>query len=781
MGYKIKKVILFIIAISFVLYQIAAFRKINYAIDISKSINSLAISIFIFFNLKNGKEKNNLIYFLIGVFVFLAFVTDMGYVMLRFKFLPYVFVKSLIDMIYLIIPFVIATVCFFIIKSEWSCVDKKQSFMNFILLFICSYYMLRGIINIMFPRILLSLGDLNIIFTSITLSMLLLTLIILLSSNSQKIIFSNFMTGVTVSLIIFSVVGSVFVYQASTISYSSTVLLDVLYVIPINNIAIAVYLYHRKENSSIVSNDKDENIKYTLNRSSGYIVTLILFVIMVTDVVLYRLKALSNSQILVAFFAMIVYLLIALYYTSLKENKILLESQLQINYELEKRVYERTKELEEKNKEFLKIINTDSLTMLGSRKYLMDILDSYDEYPIENVIIFIIDILNFKIINNTSGHKTGDMVLKEVSRRLKNIFKGEKVFRTDSNEFAVLIQDNKNMSQLEDIAQNITLELTNLIYIDTDFINIDVAIGCCKYERNMANYSELLKNAEYASKEAKIDYKSFNNYRFYDQEMADKINRKITIEGLLRTINYDDEFAMFFQPQFSIDGSELIGMESLLRWNSPVLGNVSPGEFIAIAEESNAILKIVQWTIKKSSEQIKEWNLKYNKNYRISINISPKYLKNYDFLSEVKYFVDVKHINPVWLDFEMTEMSVMQAGESICNLFDKLHNMGINISIDDFGTGYSSLSYIKNFNIDKIKISKELVDNIVTDKNEYMIVNAIIMMSKGLKLETIAEGVEEKEQKDILLELGCDQIQGYYYGRPVNAQDFEKTYLINRI
>ena len=129
----------------------------------------------------------------------------------------------------------------------------------------------------------------------------------------------------------------------------------------------------------------------------------------------------------------------------------------------------------------------------------------------------------------------------------------------------------------------------------------------------------------------------------------------------------------------------------------------------------------------------------------------------------------------------MTEMSVMQAGESICDLFDKLHHMGINISIDDFGTGYSSLSYIKNFNIDKIKISKELVDNIVTDKNEYMIVNAIIMMSKGLKLETIAEGVEEKEQKDILLELGCNQIQGYYYGRPVNAQEFEKTYLINRI
>ena len=478
---------------------------------------------------------------------------------------------------------------------------------------------------------------------------------------------------------------------------------------------------------------------------------------------------------------MILYLLITLYYTSLKENKVLLESQLQINYELEKRVYERTKELEEKNREFLKIINTDSLTMLGSRKYLMDILDSYDEYKTENVIIFIIDILHFKVINNTSGHKTGDMVLKEVSRRLKNIFKGEKVFRTDSNEFAVLIQDNKSMAQLVDIAQNITLELTDVIYIDTDFINIDIAIGCCKYDSNMEEYSELLKNAEYASKEAKADYKTFNNYRFYDQEMADKINRKITIEGLLRTINYDDEFAMFFQPQFSIDGSELIGMESLLRWNSPVLGNVSPGEFIPIAEESNAILKVVQWTIKKSSEQIKEWNLKYNKNYRIAINISPKYLKNYDFLSEVKYFVDEKQVNPVWLDFEMTEMSVMQAGESICDLFDKLHHMGINISIDDFGTGYSSLSYIKNFNVDKIKISKELVDNIVTDKNEYMIVNAIIMMSKGLKLETIAEGVEKKEQRDILLELGCNQIQGYYYGRPVNAQEFEKTYLINRI
>ncbi|MGP1568984.1 MAG: putative bifunctional diguanylate cyclase/phosphodiesterase [Peptoanaerobacter stomatis] len=781
MGYKIKKIILFIIAISFVLYQTASFHRFNYAIDIAKSVNSLAVSIFIFFNLKNGKERNNLIYFLIGAFVFLVFVTDIGYVTLRFKCFPYVFVKSAVDTIYLIIPFVIVTVCFLIIKSEWSYVDKKQSFMNFIVLFICSYCMLRGMISIMFPRILLSLGDLNIIFTSVTLSILLLALIMLLSSNSQKIAFSNFMTAVVVSFIIFSIVDSVYAYQVSTISYSSTVLLDSLYAIPVNIIVIAICMYKRDINRNISSDYKDEIEKYTPNKSSGYIVTLILFVIMIADVILYNLKAISSSQILIAFLAMILYLLITLYYTSLKENKVLLESQLQINYELEKRVYERTKELEEKNREFLKIINTDSLTMLGSRKYLMDILDSYDEYKTENVIIFIIDILHFKVINNTSGHKTGDMVLKEVSRRLKNIFKGEKVFRTDSNEFAVLIQDNKSTAQLVDIAQNITLELTDVIYIDTDFINIDIAIGCCKYDSNMEEYSELLKNAEYASKEAKADYKTFNNYRFYDQEMADKINRRITIESLLRTINYDDEFTMFFQPQFSIDGSELIGMESLLRWNSPVLGNVSPGEFIPIAEESNSILKVVQWTIKRSSEQIKEWNLKYNKNYRIAINISPKYLKNYDFLSEVKYFVDEKQVNPVWLDFEMTEMSVMQAGESICDLFDKLHHMGINISIDDFGTGYSSLSYIKNFNVDKIKISKELVDNIVTDKNEYMIVNAIIMMSKGLKLETIAEGVEKKEQRDILLELGCNQIQGYYYGRPVNAQEFEKTYLINRI
>lgn len=256
--------------------------------------------------------------------------------------------KSAVDTIYLIIPFVIVTVCFLIIKSEWSYVDKKQSFMNFIVLFICSYYMLRGIISIMFPRILLSLGDLNIIFTSVTLSILLLALIMLLSSNSQKIAFSNFMTAVVVSFIIFSIVDSVYTYQVSAISYSSTVLLDSLYAIPVNIIVIAICMYKRDINRNISSDYKDEIEKYTPNKSSGYIVTLILFVIMIADVILYSLKAISSSQILIAFLAMILYLLITLYYTSLKENKVLLESQLQINYELEKRVYERTKELEEK-------------------------------------------------------------------------------------------------------------------------------------------------------------------------------------------------------------------------------------------------------------------------------------------------------------------------------------------------------------------------------------------------------------------------------------------------
>lgn len=178
--------------------------------------------------------------------------------------------------------------------------------------------------------------------------------------------------------------------------------------------------------------------------------------------------------------------------------------------------------------------------------------------------------------------------------------------------------------------------------------------------------------------------------------------------------------------------------------------------------------------------QIKKWNETYNTNLKMSINLSPKYLNTEEFLKEIQDIININNINPSWLEFEITENSLMKAGKKMEDFFEKLINMGIGVSIDDFGTGYSSLAYLKHFKITKLKIAKELIENIDTDKSEEQIVQAVINMSDALGINVIAEGVESKAQRDILVDLGCNEIQGFFYDRPLPSSEFEKKYLKNK-
>lgn len=267
---------------------------------------------------------------------------------------------------------------------------------------------------------------------------------------------------------------------------------------------------------------------------------------------------------------------------------------------------------------------------------------------------------------------------------------------------------------------------------------------------------------------------------FYSHEHSQLLKRKNKIEILLKTIDYDTEFSLNYQPQISIDGKTLLGVEALLRWHSPELGFVPPSEFIQIAEETGSIIKIGKWVIDTAFNQIKKWHCMGYHSLQIGINLSPLQFDSVDFFPFIIEKIDTYQIDPSWIDFEITESIAMNSGTITEEIFTALAGLGVKISIDDFGTGYSSLSYLKRFDIDRLKIAKELIDHIVDDYEERLIIKSIILMAKGLGLSTIAEGVETIEQLDILRELECNAIQGYYFSKPLTKEVFESTYSIEQ-
>lgn len=274
-----------------------------------------------------------------------------------------------------------------------------------------------------------------------------------------------------------------------------------------------------------------------------------------------------------------------------------------------------------------------------------------------------------------------------------------------------------------------------------------------------------MKYGDMTMYEAKNHHKK-RGYLFFNRELQREMEKKHEVEMMLKKADYHREFYLVFQPQYRIEDEKMIGLEALLRWEQPVVGNISPKEFIPIAEETGQIISIGEWVMDRALEEIKIFNEKHDTNLKMAINVSPVQIQNMDFLSWIEEKLREKDVHPYWVDIEITEGATIHGDFSMEEIFIGLGKLGVSASIDDFGTGYSSLSYIKRFHIDRLKIAKELIDHITVDENSRLIIRAITMMAKGMGLKTIAEGVEETCQLKILQDIGCDEIQGYLWGKP---------------
>lgn len=417
----------------------------------------------------------------------------------------------------------------------------------------------------------------------------------------------------------------------------------------------------------------------------------------------------------------------------------------------------------------------DQLTNLPNRIYFMQemqkLLDTSKDTTNESAVIFI-DIDNFNSVNDSFGHRYGDVLLKIVSELIKFCVKDYgMVARIGEDDFLILIPNIISMAYLKNIIKLINESFESPFEVLDVQTYVTVSMGISVFKKKGSDMDQILKNVDIALHEAKLQGK--NNYIFYDDKLGCDIDRKKKIENELQNALEKDEFEIYYQPQVDMDFNKIRGLEALIRWKSPEFGNVPPSEFIPIAEESGLIYKIGEWVLVKACLQAKEWKEKGYSFDIISINVSPKQMKNRYFLNLINKVLEDSKLDPKYLEIEITEGTLIKSIKEKSRLLQELVNKNIKVSIDDFGTGYSSLNYLTALPINTLKIDKSFIDKICNDNKSQSIIECIIELSKKLNYYVVAEGVESLEQKELLKKMGCDYIQGYYYSKPLPASMIE--------
>ncbi|MHA0856856.1 sensor domain-containing protein [Paenibacillus sp. CMAA1364] len=427
--------------------------------------------------------------------------------------------------------------------------------------------------------------------------------------------------------------------------------------------------------------------------------------------------------------------------------------------------------LKQSQKKMVELVYKDALTALPNRLSLSDVFRTYmDQNKNGKAALFFLNIDNFKAINDTMGYAFGDQVLIEVGKRLSSITDGNAShYRFGGDEFVILLT---NIQMDQDIIHyaECCMEQFNLGFLIGDSkVHISLSMGVAQYPEHGLNEDELLKNADVAMYKAKEIRKG--KYVIYNQQIQDSFNHRIVIEKHLRMAIDNEELSLYYQPQLDIRTGEIWGFEALLRWNSSVLGFVSPLTFINIAEDCRLIIPIGQWVLRTACYAMKNLHNQGYEGYRVSVNISVVQLLQEDFTDMVLNILDETGLSPQYLEIEITESRIMESFDKNNAQLAYLRAKGIAIALDDFGTGYSSLSYLKQLPITTLKIDKLFIDGVPDHKRDVSITNAIIAIGHEMGLEIVGEGVETEDQRSVLKQLGCDRIQGYLISKPIPVQD----------
>ena len=391
-----------------------------------------------------------------------------------------------------------------------------------------------------------------------------------------------------------------------------------------------------------------------------------------------------------------------------------------------------------------------------------------------HMAVLFIDIDRFKDINDSLGHTIGDAVLAEMAARLKGMIREQDIASRHGGDEFILMLPGCDEKGAVAVSQKIIDMASKPIRVDPHDLYITVSIGIAIFPVDGINLEMLSQSADTAMYRAK--HEGRDTYRFFTPEMQISADRRLRLANLLRIALERDEFQLHYQPLVSLTDEHIVGVEALLRWNNAELGQISPEEFIPVAEESGSIVAIGEWVIRSAVTQLKRWIDNGFPPIFIAVNISAVQFRHPGLLTLVSTILRDAKLPLHSIEFELTEGVAMHDPEQIISVFDKLHELGIGIAIDDFGTGYSSLNYLKRFKIHKLKIDRSFIRDVITDLDDKAIVATIISMAKNLGLQTIAEGVETPEQLAYLKEQGCNEAQGYYFSKPVLPEGIEQLF-----
>jgi diguanylate cyclase (GGDEF)-like protein len=413
----------------------------------------------------------------------------------------------------------------------------------------------------------------------------------------------------------------------------------------------------------------------------------------------------------------------------------------------------------------------DPITGIPNRQYFNDQLSratARARREGRKVALLFLDLDGFKVVNDTLGHDAGDSLLREVAARLRaSVRAGDVLARLGGDEFAVLLEGMNGPREVEALAKGLLKVIAEPCQIEGRQVVVTTSIGITMYPNDHSDTQTLMKNADIAMYQAKD--KGRNNFKFFTHSMHEELMSYHHLESDIKRALTQEEFTLAFQPKVSLLSRRLQGLEALLRWRCPTRGDVSPGEFIPVAEESGHIVPMGHWVLNEVCRMLGQWQREGLDVVPVSINVSARQFQQADFHKRVSRALQAHKLDPSLIEIEITEGLLMEDVQAALRSLRALKAQGVRISIDDFGTGHSCLSYLRRFPIDTLKIDQSFVQEIGSSEDSEIIIDAIISLARSLRLRTVAEGVESADQLAFLVGRGCETAQGYLFGMPMEA------------
>jgi|GEM_PF-878069 len=420
--------------------------------------------------------------------------------------------------------------------------------------------------------------------------------------------------------------------------------------------------------------------------------------------------------------------------------------------------------------------NYDSVTGLPNRALAMDRLNhaiATSHRNKKHTVVMFVDLDHFKRVNDTFGHSVGDQLLKTASRLLQqSLREHDTIARFGGDEFLVIMDDIPNAYAMERVAEKVLWAFNEPLFIEDHELLLTSSIGVAVYPQDGEDSETLLRNADAAMYIAK--QRGRNSYHFFSPEMNDHAKRRLLLESHLRRAREFDELTLVYQPVMEVATGNLVAAEALLRWQNQKLGNVTPDQFIPLAEDLGLIDQLGTWVIEQVLKQYQSWQPALPKGFKMAINVSPKQFQRGSFSDELLRMMAEYEVPPAAVELEVTEGLLMNDWPEVADQIIRLRQAGISFSIDDFGTGYASISYLRRYPFSTLKIDRSFVQDIHEDEADTAMVQSILMLARGMGLRTIAEGVETAEQLRFLQDRGCEMIQGYLLSKPVSPQEFTR-------